>query len=155
MPIHKYLILLYFLLCIGLPAQAADTPAVDARVQKLSEELRCLVCQNQSLADSNADLAVDLKNQVREQIIQGASDRQVIDFMTARYGDFVLYRPPLKATTLLLWFGPGLLLIGGLIALFMRLRRRTEGAAEPVLTDAERARAAALLNINSGEPGSR
>lgn len=155
MPIHKYLISLYFLLCIGLPAQAADTPAVDARVQKLSEELRCLVCQNQSLADSNADLAVDLKNQVREQIIQGASDRQVIDFMTARYGDFVLYRPPLKATTLLLWFGPGLLLIGGLIALFMRLRRRTEGAAEPVLTDAERARAAALLNINSGEPGSR
>jgi cytochrome c-type biogenesis protein CcmH len=152
---RKYMILLSFLFFIGLPAQAADTPAVEVRVQKLSEELRCLVCQNQSLADSSADLAIDLKNQVREQIKQGASDQQVIDFMTARYGDFVLYRPPLKATTLLLWFGPGLLLIGGLIALFMRLRRRAQGAAEPALTDAERARAAALLNINSGEPGSR
>jgi cytochrome c-type biogenesis protein CcmH len=155
MPILKYLILLNFLFLIGLQTQAADTPAVEVRVQKLSEELRCLVCQNQSLADSSADLAIDLKNQVREQIKQGASDQQVIDFMTARYGDFVLYRPPLKATTLLLWFGPGLLLVGGLIALFMRLRRRAAVAVEAALTDAERARAAALLNINSSGPDAR
>jgi len=120
-------------------------------VQQLSAELRCLVCQNQSLADSNADLALDLKNQVREQIEQGASDRQVIAFMTERYGDFVLYRPPLKATTLLLWFGPVLLFAGGLIALFMRLRRRAQTLAAPVLSAEERARAAALL----GEPATR
>lgn len=149
----KYLILFGFLFSAMTAAYAADPAALDARVQKLAEELRCLVCQNQSLADSNADLAIDLKNQVREQIKQGASDQQVIAFMTERYGDFVLYRPPLKATTLLLWFGPGLLLIGGLIALFMRLRRRAKGAAEPALTDAERARAAALLD--SSEPGPR
>jgi len=149
---RKHLILVVVLLCVGLPVGAADNTALEQRVQKISTELRCLVCQNQSLADSNADLAVDLKNQVREKLKQGATEKDVIAFMTERYGDFVLYRPPLKATTLLLWFGPGLLLIGGLLALFVRLRRRAVGAAEPALTDAERARAAALLN---SEPGAR
>ena len=144
---YKYLFLLSFLFTCGVQAQAPlDTTALDARVQKLSEEVRCLVCQNQSLADSHADLAIDLKNQVREKMQQGASDADVITFMTERYGDFVLYRPPMKATTLLLWFGPGLLLIAGLIALFMRLKRRTQVQADAELSAADRARAAALLN---------
>ena len=144
---YKYLFLLSFLFTWCVQAQAPlDTAALDVRVQKLSEELRCLVCQNQSLADSHADLAIDLKNQVREKMKQGASDAEVITFMTERYGDFVLYRPPMKATTLLLWFGPGLLLIAGLIALFMRLKRRTQVQADAELSAADRARAAALLN---------
>ena len=144
---YKYLFLLSFLFTWCVQAQAPlDTAALDVRVQKLSEELRCLVCQNQSLADSHADLAIDLKNQVREKMQQGASDADVITFMTERYGDFVLYRPPMKATTLLLWFGPGLLLIAGLIALFMRLKRRTQVQADAELSAADRARAAALLN---------
>ena len=144
---YKYLFLLSFLFTWGVQAQASlDSAALDVRVQKLSEELRCLVCQNQSLADSHADLAIDLKNQVREKMQQGASDADVITFMTERYGDFVLYRPPMKATTLLLWFGPGLLLIAGLIALFMRLKRRTQVQADAELSAADRARAAALLN---------
>ncbi|MBM3340598.1 MAG: cytochrome c-type biogenesis protein CcmH [Betaproteobacteria bacterium] len=154
MKIRKHWILLIFLFYAWGAAQAvhaAQDAALERRVQQLSAELRCLVCQNQSLADSNADLALDLKNQVREQIEQGASDRQVIAFMTERYGDFVLYRPPLKATTLLLWFGPVLLFAGGLIALFMRLRRRAQTLAAPVLSAEERARAAALL----GEPATR
>lgn len=143
--LRNILFLLTIFIFFGMPVHAADDAALDKRVQRLAEELRCLVCQNQSLADSNADLAVDLKNQVREKLRQGASEKDVIDYMTERYGDFVLYRPPMKASTLLLWFGPGLLLIGGLIALFMRLRSRTLIAAEPQLTSEERARAAALL----------
>lgn len=89
-------------------------PALEARVNDLAAELRCLVCQNQSLADSHADLAIDLKNQVREQLQAGRSEREVIDYMTERYGDFVLYRPPVRASTVLLWVGPLLvLLLGG------------------------------------------
>lgn len=143
---RNLLFLLIIFIVFAAPAQAAEDAALEQRVQRLSEELRCLVCQNQSLADSNADLAIDLKNQVREKLQQGASEKDVIAFMTERYGDFVLYRPPMKATTLLLWFGPGLLLVAGLIALFMRLRRRAAVAAEPALTADERARAAALLD---------
>ncbi len=147
------LILLMFLFFSGWLAQAADDAALEQRVQRMAEELRCLVCQNQSLADSHADLAVDLKNQVREQFKQGASEQDVIAFMTERYGDFVLYRPPMKATTILLWFGPGLLMVGGLIALFLRLRQRAADAAEPTLSAAERARAAALLAGDTGKAG--
>ncbi len=140
-----------------MSVHAADDAALEQRVQRLSEELRCLVCQNQSLADSHADLAVDLKNQVREKLKQGASEKDVIAFMTERYGDFVLYRPPMKATTLLLWFGPGLLLVAGLVALFLRLRRRAAVEAEPALTSDERARAAALLEDGGSgiEPNQR
>ena len=93
---------------------AADS-ALEARVETLSAQLRCLVCQNQSLADSHAGLALDLKNQVREQLRAGRSEAEVIDYMTQRYGDFVLYKPPLKAATLLLWFGPVLLALIGLV----------------------------------------
>jgi len=122
---------------------AAQDAALDKRVASLAHELRCLVCQNQTLADSNAPLAVDLRNQIREQLEGGASERDVIDFMVARYGDFVLYRPPLKASTLALWLGPFLLLALGAFLLMRRLVRRR--APEPQLSEAERARAAKLL----------
>ena len=149
---RNYLFLLIIFVFGVTPAMAAEDAVLERRVQKVSEELRCLVCQNQTIAESNADLAVDLKNQVREKLKQGASEKDVIAFMTERYGDFVLYRPPMKGTTLLLWFGPGLLLVGALIALFMRLRRRAAATAEPVLSDDERARAATLLGTQETHP---
>jgi len=124
-------------------AVAQDDPALEKRVRDLSSELRCLVCQNQTLADSNAPLAVDLRNQVREQLKSGKSERDVIDFLVARYGDFVLYRPPLQANTVLLWLGPFLLLAAGLALLVWRLRRRR--VPEPELSAADRERAARLL----------
>ena len=115
--------------------EAAD-PALEARLVAIASELRCLVCQNQTIADSHADLAVDLRNQVREMLRRGDSDRQIIDYMTARYGDFVLYRPPVKPTTMLLWFGPGLLMAGGLTTLVIVLRRRSRMAPEAFEADA-------------------
>jgi cytochrome c-type biogenesis protein CcmH len=111
-------------------ALAAQDPVLEGRMVRITSELRCLVCQNQTIADSHAPLAVDLRNQVLEQLQQGKSDQQIIDYMTARYGDFVLYRPPLKATTAVLWFGPGLLLLVSLATLFMVLRRRSRMADE-------------------------
>jgi cytochrome c-type biogenesis protein CcmH len=125
-------------------APAAEDPVLDKRVMALAEELRCLVCQNQTLADSNADLALDLRRQIREQLKAGRSERQVIDYLVDRYGDFVLYRPPLKATTVLLWFGPFLLLVLGAFVLVRRIRRQRGEAAAP-LSQAEHARAAELL----------
>ena len=134
--------LLALALAAGLAAARAD-PALEKRVTGLAHELRCLVCQNQTLAESNAPLAVDLRNQIREQLQEGASEQDVLDFMVARYGDFVLYRPPFKATTLALWLGPFLLLALGIAVLVRRLLRRR--VPEPQLSDAERARAARLL----------
>ena len=125
----------------AVPASA--DPALEARVMQIAAELRCLVCQNQSLAESNAGLAVDLRNQIREQLARGASEREVVDFMVARYGDFVLYRPPLKASTFLLWFGPFALLIAGICALILRIRR--QGATNRQLSEADRLRAEQLL----------
>ena len=113
--------------------EAAD-PALEARMVRITSELRCLVCQNQTIADSNAGLAVDLRKQTRELLKQGKSDGEVIDYMTARYGDFVLYRPPLKANTALLWFGPAAMLVAGAGVLVLVLRRRTrlaDAAFEP------------------------
>ena len=130
-------------------APAAADPALERRVMTLAAELRCLVCQNQTIADSSAPLAEDLRNQVREKMRQGASDSQIIDFMVERYGDFVLYRPPVKATTLLLWFGPLLLVVAGLLVLLRRIRRRPP--AEPELTTAERERARKLLAESEAE----
>jgi cytochrome c-type biogenesis protein CcmH len=125
---------------------AATESALDKRVTALAQDLRCLVCQNQTIADSQAPLAIDLKNQVREKIAQGLSDDQIIDYMVQRYGDFVLYRPPVKAATLGLWFGPAALLILGLVVLFRYLaRRRREQSADAPLTDAEHRRAQTLL----------
>lgn len=111
-------------------APAVDDPALEARVLRIAAELRCLVCQNQTIADSHADLAQDLRRQVRELIQQGKTDAQIIDYMTARYGDFVLYRPPLKNTTALLWFGPALLVVGGVVVLVLVLRRRSKLSAD-------------------------
>jgi cytochrome c-type biogenesis protein CcmH len=135
-----------------LAAGAADAtptdldPVAQKRLVELANELRCLVCQNQTIADSNADLAVDLRRQIREQITAGRTNVEIIDFMTARYGDFVLYRPPFKATTTLLWFGPALLLVAGFVVLarVLRVRRRRAGEEGP-LTEEEHKRAAALL----------
>jgi len=131
------------LLLVCSAALAADDPALDKRVAALAHELRCLVCQNQTLADSNAPLAVDLRNQIREQLQKGASERQVTDFMVQRYGDFVLYRPPLKASTVLLWAGPFLLLGFGVFLLVRKIKSSRLGAAP--LSEAERARAAQLI----------
>lgn len=125
----------------------AANPALEKHVMALSEELRCLVCQNQTIADSSAELAIDLRNQVREKLEQGMSDQDVIDYMVQRYGDFILYRPPLKITTWLLWFGPFLLLIGGITFLGLKLRR---GRAQvDALPEAEMQRAAALLRATT------
>jgi len=132
-------------------APAAADPALEQRVMTLSAELRCLVCQNQTIADSNAPLAEDLRNQVREKMRQGISDSQIIDFMVARYGDFVLYRPPLKLTTVLLWFGPLLLLAAGFVVLLRRVLRRRP-APDLEMTAAEQKRARTLLAGNEAEP---
>ena len=123
--------------------QALPAENLDKRVAALAEELRCLVCQNQTLAESNAPLAVDLRNQIREQLAKGASEGEVREFMVARYGDFVLYKPPFKASTAALWLGPFVLLALGLWVLRrVATRRRVAG---PVLSAAERSRAAKLL----------
>lgn len=116
------------------------------RYKQLIYELRCLVCQNQNLADSNAELAADLRREVHRMILEGKSSEDVIDFMVARYGDFVLYRPPLNAKTVLLWGGPFVLGIGGVVLLLLQLRRRrrTQTASMP-LSDDERARLDTLL----------
>jgi cytochrome c-type biogenesis protein CcmH len=127
-------------------APAAPDPALEKRVLQLAEELRCLVCQNQTIADSQAPLAVELKKQVREQLTRGRSNQDVIDFMVQRYGDFVLYRPPVKAATWLLWFGPFLLLALGLLALALKLRQKPAPAQSlSPAEQAELAEAAALL----------
>ncbi len=127
------LLLLAFSLLLATPlaaqnaAPATQDPVLERRVMALAEELRCLVCQNQTLADSHASLAVDLKNRVREQLKAGKTEQEVLDFMVARYGDFVLYRPPLRARTVLLWAGPFILLLGAFAAMVLFLRKnRTE-----------------------------
>ena len=127
------------------PTVVAD-PKLEADVQELAHKLRCLVCQNQSIAESNAPLALDLRNQVREQLAAGRSKDDVIDYLVARYGDFVLYEPPVKGVTLLLWGGPAVLLLAGIGWLAYRVRRRAvESAAVVALSEAEHARACALL----------
>jgi cytochrome c-type biogenesis protein CcmH len=135
----------FFVLALFFVAHAfaAEDPALERRVTELGNELRCLVCQNQTIADSQAPLAVDLRNQIREQLKGGKSEREIKDYMVARYGDFVLYRPPLKASTVALWIGPFVLLVLGAWLLYRRVARRR--APEPQLSEAERERAAKLL----------
>jgi cytochrome c-type biogenesis protein CcmH len=125
---------------------AAPDPALEKRVMALAEELRCLVCQNQTIADSHAELAIDLKDQIREKLKAGMSEEQILQFMVARYGDFVLYKPPVKATTVPLWFGPFALLFAALAGLFYYLLRRRRAAAPQPLSEAEQARVQALLD---------
>ena len=124
-------------------------PAVEQRLAKLSQELRCLVCQNETLADSRADLAEDLREEIRTQIRAGKSDQEIIAFLTQRYGDFILYRPPVRPTTYLLWFGPFVLLLAGLAILFRYVKRRKDMIEEKPLSNADRAQAEKLLSSAS------
>jgi cytochrome c-type biogenesis protein CcmH len=118
------LLLMSPLLVAKEAAPLADDPEMEKRVNDITAELRCLVCQNQTIADSHAELAIDLKNQVREMVKTGQTQEQIVNYMVQRYGDFVLYRPPVKNTTVLLWSGPFLLLAIGLIVLIINLRKR-------------------------------
>ena len=122
---------------------------VEAQVQRLSEELRCLVCQNQTIADSHAELAQDLKQEIREMAAKGMSDQAIIDYLVARYGDFVRYRPPLKASTLLLWLGPFALMLAGAIGLVVMLRRREKMVADKPLSAVEARKVRELLDKDS------
>ncbi len=154
---HRWLALSANLLCalsLALPAQVASAreaapvaqdAAAEKRLVAISSELRCLVCQNESLAGSQAELAVDLRREIRTMIQTGKSDNEIMDFMVSRYGDFVRYRPPLKGSTLVLWFGPILLLVGGIVGLFVFLRRRTLAQPDRPLSAAEQKKAEHLL----------
>lgn len=138
------------LLCVAIAQPAwGNEAAVEERMLDIAEELRCLVCQNESVAASRSDFAVDIRELIRGQIKAGQSDTDIQAFLVTRYGDFILYRPPLKATTLLLWFGPMLLLAGGFTVLAVTLRRRKRSAPDTRLTDEEINRADALLSRNS------
>ncbi len=134
-----------------LPDERLADPVLEARARALSQELRCLVCRNQSIDDSNADLAHDLRVLVRERLQAGDSDRQVLAFLTSRYGDYVLLRPPVKPTTWLLWFGPPALLLAGALALLVAWRRRRAGTPmqQTPLTEDEQERLARLMRESS------
>ena len=154
----RFIFVSLLLLCAITPFAVAkeaqsigDDPAVEARLMNLSKELRCLVCQNETLADSQADLAGDLRREIREQIKTGKSDKEIIEFLTARYGQFILYRPQVTPTTYLLWFGPFVLLIGGLWVLFTYIRQRRDSVTEKPLSADERRRAEELLASASGK----
>ena len=150
-------LLALMMLALPLAVLAADAtptdldPVAAKRAVEISAQLRCLVCQNQSIAESNAELAVDLRRQVNEQIKAGKSDREIVDFMVDRYGDFVLYKPPFNMTTLLLWLGPLVLGVLAVIAFARTLRARNRAIVERPLTDAERAEAERLLSQVSKE----
>lgn len=149
---NRFLALAAALLALNVFAKEAEPlaedPVVEQRLVNIAGELRCLVCQNESLAGSQADLAKDLRREVRGLIKEGKSDAEVKDFLVSRYGDFVLYRPQVKPETYLLWAGPFILLILGIIVLVRYLRRRNTLLTETPLTEEERRRAAALLEEN-------
>jgi cytochrome c-type biogenesis protein CcmH len=151
-------LLLLLLFCVVTPSAVAqvrrpepvkDDPAIEQRLNKLSHELRCLVCQNETLADSRADLAEDLRDEIRQQMKAGKSDKEIIAFLTERYGQFILYRPQVTPTTYLLWFGPFLLLLAGLAVLFYYIKQRRDLIAEKPLTAEERKRAEEMLRASS------
>lgn len=148
---HIVLIILVVLCFVGVvvakEAQPNEDPKIEQRMRALTEQLRCLVCQNETLADSRADLAEDLRRQIREQMNAGKSDLEILAFLTQRYGDFVLYNPPIKATTYLLWFGPFVLLFAGAGVLFRYLKHRRELIQDKPLTADERKRAADILGM--------
>lgn len=146
--------LIFFVsLTFGTMAQLApgEDPELDKRLMKLSQELRCLVCQNETLADSQADLAADLRRQIREQMRAGKSDQEILAFLTDRYGDFVLYRPPVKPRTYLLWFGPFVLLAVGFFALYRYVKQRRTLIIDRPLSDEERRRAEDILKAEAGK----
>ncbi|MCU0763030.1 MAG: cytochrome c-type biogenesis protein CcmH [Hydrogenophaga sp.] len=131
---------------------AAADPALEARVMAIAEELRCLVCQNETIAASHAELAIDLRQQIREQLGEGRDQAQILDFMKQRYGDFVLYRPPLQASTAMLWVGPFALLLLACGVLLHHIRRRDPLAGPAALSAAELQRAQRLLDEAGGQP---
>lgn len=145
----SFLFVLLMVVSLGTAAKEAELlaedPELEHRANELAKELRCLVCQNQTIADSHAGLALDLKQQVREMLAAGKSDEEIIDYMVTRYGDFVLYRPPMKPTTILLWTGPALLLLGGGLILFVSMRQRRRQVVQEELTEEQVSRAEALL----------
>ncbi len=135
----------------GEAQPVAEDPVLEQRMIKLSEDLRCLVCQNESLAGSRADLAQDLRQEIREQMRAGKSDEQVVDYLTQRYGDFVLYKPPVKPLTWLLWFGPFALLIGSVGGLYAYIQRRGNRPVDESLSEEEKKRVADLLGNNGNK----
>lgn len=150
--LSRLLFLSLFLVCLFTPLAIArdaqplgEDPAVEARLQKLSKELRCLVCRNETLAESPAGLADDLRREIREQIKAGKSDQEIIAFLQARYGEYILYRPRVTPTTYLLWFGPFVLLLAGLLVLFRYIRQRRDAITEQPLTADDHRRAEELL----------
>lgn len=154
----KRIVLFLVILC-ALPVFAlakeaksiSDDPELEKRVMALSEQLRCLVCQNETLAGSRADLAVDLRQQIREQMKAGKSDKQIVAFLTERYGDFILYNPPVNRRTYLLWFGPFILLGGGLFAFYSYIRKRRELISDQPLSPEDHKRAGELLQTEPGK----
>ncbi len=154
----RRLSLLLFLLCLSALFGTAQVrreravnndPAIEQRLKKLSQELRCLVCQNETLADSRADLAEDLRDEIREQMKAGKSDKEIIAFLTDRYGQFILYRPRVTPVTYFLWFGPFVLLLAGLAVLFHYIKKRRDTISDKPLTAEERQRAEAMLAASS------
>ena len=129
----------------------AEDPVLEKKVITLSNELRCLVCQNQTIADSNAELAVDLRNQVRKQLSEGKSDREILDYMVQRYGEFVLYRPPLSYKTILLWAGPFALVLIAMFILIQQIRLRHKRLALEEFDQTDLSRARKLLDSSSGD----
>jgi cytochrome c-type biogenesis protein CcmH len=126
---------------------------MEKKVNNITKELRCLVCQNQTIADSHADLAIDLKNQVRDMVASGKTQKEIVDYMVHRYGDFVLYRPPVKPTTYLLWAGPFILLIAGVTLLMSNLRKRKQEIADAPLSTDEAERLKSLLSADTSTAG--
>ena len=147
----RQLVVLFLLTLLAWPAHARveayqfDNPEDEARYKQLIDELRCLVCQNQNLADSNAELAQDMRRLTYEMVIKGASNEEVISFMVQRYGDFVMYRPPFKTSTALLWTGPFIILVTGVLVLVLFIRRRSKAQA-PELNSQDQERARRLLD---------
>jgi cytochrome c-type biogenesis protein CcmH len=144
------LLLTFVLLCsISTSAKdavpLADDPVIEQRLIVISEEMRCLVCQNESLAGSRSDLANDLRREIRILITEGKTDEQIRNFMVERYGDFVLYRPPVKPTTWFLWVGPFVILLAGIIGLMVYLRRRNQSVPSANLSEADNRRIDELL----------
>jgi cytochrome c-type biogenesis protein CcmH len=146
----RILLLLAVLLLPGIagavePSERLADPALEARARELSRTLRCLVCQNESIDDSNADLARDIRVVLRERLVAGDTNDQARQFLVDRYGDFVLLKPPVEAATMVLWFGPALLLAAGAVGTAVYLRRRPRGTPPAPLNEAERARLDAML----------
>jgi len=139
------IVLVFACVSLAKEAQPAENAQIEQRMKALTEQLRCLVCQNETLADSRADLAEDLRREIRKEIKDGKSDQEIIAFLTQRYGDFILYNPPVKSTTYLLWFGPFVVLLAGIAVLYRYLGLRKKMISDRPLTTAERKQAEELL----------